>query len=230
MRRRHRPRPRVSFCRCATYCGESVVKSTPLITIANIEGVGISVPATPGSEPFADDERRWSAWMAAAHAGDKKAYEKLLKELGQVIETYLRVRFGQLDSLEDCVQESLLAVHKARHTYDTRRPFRPWLFTLVRHRTIDVLRRSALAARTEQAARPDLSSDPDELHRRLDGVKVLESLTPDHREAVALTQYAGCTAAEAAAWLGISESALKARLRRGLGAIRKTLDAEGLPS
>ena len=58
---------------------------------------------------------------------------------------------------------------------------------------------------------------------------MLEGLAPDHREAVALTQYAGFTAAEAADWLNISESALKARLRRGLAAIRKMLDAEGLP-
>lgn len=61
-------------------------------------------------------------------------------------------------------------------------------------------------------------------------MKALENLAPEHREAVALTRYAGCTAAEAAARLGISESALRARLPRGLAAIRKALDAEGLPS
>ncbi len=168
--------------------------------------------------------------MALAHAGDQRAYEQLLGEIGQVIEAYIRVRFGPIDSIEDCVQECLLSVHKARHTYDPARPFRPWLFTVVRHRTIDVLRRG----RGERAARGvdvhELISDPNELHRRLDGVKALENLKPDYREAVALTQYAGCTAAEAADWLGISESALKARLRRGLNDIRKTLEAEGLPT
>ena len=74
------------------------------------------------------------------------------------------------------------------------------------------------------------SIDANQLHRRLDGVRVLENLDPDHREAVALTQYAGFTAAEAANWLGISESALKGRVRRGLLAIRKHLEAEGLPT
>ena len=65
--------------------------------------------------------------------------------------------------------------------------------------------------------------------RLIDGVRVLNMLSPDHREAVALTKYAGYTVPEAANWLGISESAVKARLHRGLLAIRKHLEAEELP-
>lgn len=176
------------------------------------------------------DEQRWAAWMALAHGGDADAYRRLLAELGNAIESYIRARFGAIDSLEDCVQECLLAIHKARHTYDPARPFRPWLFTLVRHRTIDVLRQSRQYRRGGEVCLLEAGSDPQELQRRMDGVKVLENLTSDHREAIALTQYAGCTNAEAADWLGISEAALKARLRRGLLAIRKALEAEGLPT
>lgn len=168
--------------------------------------------------------------MALAHGGDQDAYRRLLVELAHAIETYIRVRFGAIDSLEDCVQECLLAIHKARHTYDPGRPFRPWLFTIVRHKTIDVLRQARQLGGAQRVELLDTGSDPHQLQRRLDGVKVLEGLAPDHREAIALTQYAGCTTAEAAAWLGISEAALKARLRRGLLAIRRALEAEGLPT
>ena len=186
--------------------------------------------AQPPTSRWSADEQRWAAWMALAHGGDHDAYRQLLGELGSAIESYIRVRFGLIDSLEDCVQECLLAIHKARHTYDPERPFRPWMFTLVRHRTIDVLRQHHEHRRAGDVAAPEAFSDPQELQRRLDGVKVLENLAPDHREAIALTQYAGCTTAEAATWLGISEAALKARLRRGLLAIRKALEAEGLPT
>lgn len=168
--------------------------------------------------------------MAAAQGGDQHAYAALLAEVARAIETYIRVRFGPFGGVEDCVQECLLALHQARHTWDPARPFRPWLFTLVRHRTIDVLRRSQ---RSRDADPAHLAPPPDAidaLARRLDGVRVLERLAPDHREAITLTQYAGCTTAEAAAWLGISEAALKARLRRGLLAIHKLLDAEGVPT
>lgn len=186
----------------------------------------------PDSQPssWGADEQRWAAWMALAHGGDHDAYRQLLGELANAIETYIRVRFGAIDSLEDCVQECLLVIHKARHTYDPVRPFRPWLFTLVRHRTIDVLRQNREHRRSGEVSLLEDGSDPQALQRRLDGVKVLENLAPDHREAIALTQYAGCTTAEAAHWLGISEAAFKARLRRGLLAIRKVLADEGLPT
>ena len=46
-----------------------------------------------------------------------------------------------MDLLEDCVQESLAAVHKARDTYETARLFRPWLFAIVRYKTFDILRK-----------------------------------------------------------------------------------------
>jgi RNA polymerase sigma-70 factor (ECF subfamily) len=168
--------------------------------------------------------------MALAHAGNQDAYRRLLAELGNAIEIYIRARFGAIDGLEDCVQECLLGIHRARHTYDPSRPFRPWLFTLVRHRTIDVLRHNREHRRGGDVSLLASGTDPLELQRRLDGVKVLENLAPDHREAITLTHYAGCTTAEAADWLGISEAALKARLRRGLLAIRKALEAEGLPT
>ncbi len=184
----------------------------------------------PQTSRWSADEERWAAWMTLAQGGDHDAYRRLLEELANAIETYIHSRFGAIDSLEDCVQECLLSIHRARHTYDPARPFRPWMFTLVRHRTIDVLRHNRDHRRGGDSSLIENGSDPQELQRRLDGVKVLETLEPDHREAITLTQYAGCTTAEAADWLGISEAALKARLRRGLLAIRKALEAEGLPT
>ncbi len=74
------------------------------------------------------DEARWSEWMARAQGGDRAAYEKLMTELGSVIERYVLRRFGRAggsDFAEECVQESLLAIHGARQTYDPGRPFRP---------------------------------------------------------------------------------------------------------
>ena len=185
---------------------------------------------TSNEQRWAADEARWAAWMTRAQEGDQGAYGTLLAEVSQAVETYIRVRFGPIVGLEDCVQECLLTLHHARHTYDPARPFRPWLFTLVRHRTIDVLRRAQRARDHQSTHAAAAMGDIDALARRLDGVRVLERLAPDHREAITLTQYAGCTTAEAAAWLGISETALKARLRRGLIAIRKLLEAEGLPT
>ncbi len=188
----------------------------------------------PDESSYQDDERRWSAWMAAANKGDKAVYQQLLTELGDVVEAYVRLRFGNFQLLEDCVQECLMALHSARHTYDHARPFRPWMFTIIRHKTIDILRKSRrdsdLATSLQQQISADVEgSGRERLHRLIDGIKILENIAPDHRDAVALTHYGGYTVPEAALQLGISESALKARLRRGLQAIRKQLEAEELP-
>ena len=177
---------------------------------------------------YEEDEQRWHGLMVAAQGGDQASYERLLTELGGVVESYLRARFGAIDALEDCVQECLIALHRARHTYNPAQSFRPWMFTIVRHRAIDVLRKrtSHISATGQEAPAADGASDPERLLRLLDGVRVLEALKPDHREAVTLTKYAGMTTAEAASWLGISEGALKSRLNRGLLSIRRHLEAE----
>lgn len=179
------------------------------------------------ADPYAEDERRWCAWMAQAQRGDAAAYARLLAELGMTVEAYIRARFGPLDLLEDCVQECLMTLHQARHTYDPTQQFRPWLFTLVRHKTIDVLRRRPVWCAVSPLDRPDNeAASPDRQQQIIDGIRILERLPPEYREAVTLAKYGGYTTAEAAVHAGISESALKARLQRGLVAIRRLLDDE----
>ncbi len=179
---------------------------------------------------YHNEEARWSAWMASANSGNEDAYRLLLTELGSAIETFIRMRFGRVHFLEDCVQECLIAVHNARHTYDPARAFGPWMITIVKHKTIDILRRSnRLAQRELPLPSTDLVPEVmagEHVHEMIDGIRILERLAPDHREAVVLTHYAGLTIPEAARQIGISDSALKARLRRGLIAIKKQLDAE----
>ena len=156
-----------------------------------------------------------------------------MKELGSAIEAYVRSRFGSSGSSdfpEECVQESLLAVHRARHTYDPRRPFRPWLFTIVRHKAIDLLRRQrvrgagdSLDAEDGRPPPPAAAADPS---HRIDGVTLLAGLQPKYREALVLTKLEGCSIEEAAERAGVSASAMKTRVHRAIRAVRKSLRAE----
>ena len=172
------------------------------------------------------DEQRWSALMARAHGGDRAAYELLMTELGEAIGAYLRSRFGAMDALEDCVQEALLAIHRARHTYDPARPFRPWLFTIVRHRTIDVLRRLPSGRRDVDPGNEPASSG--EQHAAIDSARLLERLAPAERQALSLTKLAGYSLAEAGRQCGVSEGAMKVRVHRALKSLKKLLESEGL--
>jgi RNA polymerase sigma-70 factor (ECF subfamily) len=175
---------------------------------------------------WAEDEKRWSKLMGMAQAGERDAYELLLSELGDVIEVYLRRRLGAVDCLEDCVQESLLALHRGRNTYDPAKAFRPWMFTIVRHRAIDVLRR---LPQSQVALEPELYRAPNtDVSSQHDSAVLLQMLAPKERQAVQLTRLAGYTMAEAGQQCGVSEAAMKVRVHRALRSLKKLLEREAL--
>jgi RNA polymerase sigma-70 factor (ECF subfamily) len=173
-----------------------------------------------------DEEQRWSAWMAAAHRGDKRLYERLLRELGKSIERYIRRRFGALSFVDDCVQECLLAIHNARHTYDPAQPFRPWLFALVRNKTIDLLRRSYGGHPAAEGIDADALPGASGHEARVEAEDILARLQPQFRNALVLTKIIGYSLSEAADRSGISETAMKTRVSRAVRAAESLLNAE----
>jgi RNA polymerase sigma-70 factor, ECF subfamily len=171
------------------------------------------------------DEQRWSHYMAAAHRGDVRLYERLLRELAGVIRAYIRSRFGTLAFTEDCVQECLIAIHGARHTYDPKRPFRPWLFAIVRNKTVDLLRRSSTRHRAREGAVETDAGEPDP-RAEIEAGELLAGLKPEHRSALTLTKIIGYSINEAAAHSGISENAMKSRVSRAIRAAESLLKEE----
>ena len=167
------------------------------------------------------DEQRWSAWLEQAQAGDASAYEALLNELAPAIRGYLLSRFGPMETLDDCVQECLLAVHQARHTYDVSRPLRPWLFAIVKHRTIDTLRKTRPMPELPQPA-----VTQHDWNREIDSSRLIAQLSTSLRETLVLTKMLGLSTAECAAQQGISESLVKVRIHRGIRKLKHLWEAE----
>lgn len=163
--------------------------------------------------------------MASAQRGDARAYARLLEELGGVIERFLRSQFGNLEFVEDCVQECLLAIHGARHTFTPGRRFRPWLFAIVRHKAIDEFRRQRSRAQAMRTLTADTGSQP--VEDTGIGGALLERLDRSKSEALVMTKVIGLTNAEAAERCGISESAMKLRVFRALREARQLLEQEG---
>lgn len=178
----------------------------------------------PDKGLYEQDEARWASLMCAAQQGDQASYRRLLTEIGEAVSRYLSARFGPVDMLEDCVQEVLMAVHQGRHTYDPRKPFRPWLFTIARHKAIDALRKQSARREAPVEAAGELATA--EEHDHLDGGRLLGKLSGPYREAVTLTKIAGLSNAEAAARLKISESAVKLRVHRGVNRLKRLMEAE----
>lgn len=174
---------------------------------------------------YQSDEARWSLLMASAQSGNEADYRLLLSELSAVINRYLHSRIGEHDFIEDCVQESLMSIHKARHTYDPSRRFRPWLFAIVKHKAIDMLRRDHARKGMVETGQSVLDSAAAPLDDDASG-QLMDSLAPQDRQAITLTKIIGLTNAEAAGQLSISESAMKVRVHRAIHRLKRLMEAD----
>jgi RNA polymerase sigma-70 factor (ECF subfamily) len=176
-------------------------------------------------------ESRWSAAMKAAQQGDVIAYQKLLEEILPVVRRQVRARLGDGTMVEDVVQNALLSIHRARHTYRSERPFGPWMRAIVRNATIDAFRqqkrlreREAPAEAAALAIDPEPMGDrnPSELSPEL--ARALAALPAKQRQAVELIHLYEMSVAEAALRADVSVSALKVRAHRGYRALRVLLE------
>ena len=177
----------------------------------------------------ADDLRR-SAQMASAQAGDRTAYEALLRECVSLIKVFAAARGVPLDHIDDVVQDVLLTIHRARHTYDPARSFTGWLRVIAERRSIDLLRRVgrqrareihsqlAFESYADESADPALSARDAAASGRVHAA--LATLPERQREAVQVLVLQDQSLADAAIVTRRSKGALKVNLHRGLKALR----------
>jgi len=177
-------------------------------------------------------ELAWGGLMAAAQDGDAAAYETLLREIVPALRVFVSARLRESAATEDVVQNVLLSLHRARHTYQPSRPFGPWLRAIARNASSDALRARGRRAERETAL-PDADRIADErepsradapLSARMS--RALAELPAAQREAVELIHVRELSVAEAAEHAGVSVSALKVRAHRGYKALRKLLAGE----
>ena len=77
----------------------------------------------------------------SALEGDQKKYSSFLQIVTKILRCFVKKRIA-VNSVEDVVQEILISIHKARHTYDGIRPIMPWIFAIARFRIADYLRKT----------------------------------------------------------------------------------------
>jgi RNA polymerase sigma-70 factor (ECF subfamily) len=179
-----------------------------------------------------DEQDRLSArLMARAQGGDSEAYTELLTLLASVGRRYVRRRVGGAAWVDDVVQETLLSVHAARHTFTGGRPFAPWFYAIASSRLIDAIRRERRIASREIADGPPVDEaagalpgpaprpalDPDAVRA------AMLRLTPNQRRVVHALKFRHETVREASERLGMSQTAVKVTAHRGYRALRKAL-------
>lgn len=159
-------------------------------------------------------------WLRA-QAGDEAAYRHCLGMLATRLRGYLKRRLtGVPDELEDLVQETLLALHLQRGTYDPSLPVTAWAIAIARHKLVDLWRRRGrrddLHDALDDVDQQLLVAEPDDGGARRDLAVLMQSLPEAQRQAIVLTKLEGLSVAEAALRSGASESAIKVQVHRGL--------------
>lgn len=171
-----------------------------------------------------DDEQRLRGLFLEGLAGDKASYHAFLSELGAHLRAYLRRRLRRApEEVEDVLQEILLAVHNQRHTYLASQPLTAWLHAIATYKLVDTYRRRGRRELRQDALEdlPELPAATEcEAHEaRRDLAKLLRSLPPRQRLPIECVKIQGLTVAEAACRLGMSDSAVKVGVHRGLKAL-----------
>jgi len=162
--------------------------------------------------------------MAGAQNGDRAAFHALFEEIGPLITRFLRRRMGDRSEIEDVCQEVLVAVYRSCHTYDSTRPFEPWLFAIVRKVSFEHLRRSRRRAAAEvhmdelEEVRTDAGASFSVELR-----EALGRLPPAQIEAVNLTKVQGLSVEEASRRAGTSMGSMKVRVHRAYEALKRSL-------
>lgn len=162
--------------------------------------------------------------LTRALAGDASAYRAFLADLTRHLRGFLRKRLVRWpDEVEDLVQETLLAVHNQRHTYDPSQPVTAWVVAIARYKLIDYLRHKGRHdARFEPLDDDGLAfalTDDQAAEASRDLGKLLDTLPEKMRVSIVHTKIDGLSVAEAAARTGLSESAIKVNVHRGLKAL-----------
>jgi RNA polymerase sigma-70 factor (ECF subfamily) len=169
--------------------------------------------------------------MAAAQDGDGEAYDRLLRAILPRVRGLVGSRLGDSASVDDVVQNVLLSIHKARHTFRPERPFGPWMRAIARNAVIDAQRARTSRGRREVPMEDREweadTVDPINSFEQLSPVmsQALSELPPTQREAVELLHIRQLSVAEAAEQVGVTPGALRVRAHRGYKALRARLGA-----
>lgn len=174
-------------------------------------------------------EAQLKAKMLEALSGDAKAHAALLRNVSPILRAFFSRRLqDDWAEVEDLVQETLIAVHTRRHSFDRERAFTPWLFSIARHKLFDQFRKSRrhqpidglddilVAEGFEQSS-----------NAAMDVNRLLASLSEKQARAIYETKILGRSVAEAAERARISVSDVKVSVHRGLKALTNRVATGG---
>jgi RNA polymerase sigma-70 factor (ECF subfamily) len=175
-----------------------------------------------------DQERDATKLMELAQHGDREAYASVLVLAAAAVKRMVKHKWGNVVWADDAVQETLISVHRARHTFDPSRPFAPWLYAIAHNRIIDVARRERRIGDRELGTDvlPEPAVTAPDAAARIDPDRVraaLASLPDRQRDVIVGMKFGDESVRDIGARLKMSNSAVKATAHRGYKVLRRLL-------
>lgn len=171
------------------------------------------------------DPHGWGAMMAAGQRGEAAPYRRLLAELRPWLLRYFARRLPPF-AVEDAVQDTLIAIHTKRHTWQPDRPFGPWLAGVARYKWIDRLRSASRHAADEL---PDTLSTPDHETAVTSAAALrglMATLKPAQADVIRLVKLDGLSIDDAALHTGQSAALVKVNIHRGLARLARLIESD----
>ncbi len=164
--------------------------------------------------------------MAASQAGDKRAYAVLLDQVQGWLQRYFARKIAP-DRVDDLVQDTLMALHHKRASYDPARPFLPWLAAIARYRWVDRLRQDYRQA-TEELGDHDAAQDDHEdvVGAQISIDRLLAGLTEGQAAALRCVKIDGLSIREASALTGQSEALVKVNIHRAMNRLSQMIESD----
>jgi len=172
-------------------------------------------------------EAQYREWMLAGLSGDASAYARLLAQLSGHLRAYFARRVSA--DAEDLVQETLIAIHTRRATYDPALPFTAWVHGIARYKLIDAWRRDKRRATVALEDAPELFAHDaaEAAGAKRDVEKLLAQLPPQKRDLVRAVKLEGRSIAEQAKATGLSETVVKVTVHRAVKSMGQGLGGGG---
>ena len=179
-----------------------------------------SMVSKQSTEPRSKLEEELSNLFLLGMKGEKQEYKHFLNVLSKYLRGYFYKKMQSApDFVEDLVQEVLIAVHNKRHTYQPQEPLTPWLHAIAKYKYVDFLRAKKhehLNDSLDDSQELWVEEIPQAFESHTDLTLLMSDLPESHRVAIELTKINGLSVKDAAQMSGLSESAIKVGVHRGL--------------
>jgi RNA polymerase sigma-70 factor, ECF subfamily len=166
--------------------------------------------------------------MRSYQQADRASAELLMETLQPVLMRFFLSTPDGRQNADDLVQETLLRLHRARHTYRPPDPLLPWVFAIARHARVDQYRKRRRTTLREEAMEPEklerqpapASETPDQLP---DFDSLMAQLPDSQREVLTMLKVLGMSVDEVAGVTGSTAGSVKQKAHRAYNRLRMIL-------